>query len=44
MSKGLPLPFEWGDLVWRTLVAGAAWAFVAYFAGLKIVKNREITS
>ena len=43
MSKGLPLPFEWGDLVWRTLAAGALWACVAYFAGRKIVKAREIT-
>ena len=44
MSKGLPLPFEWGTLVWRTLVTGAIWAFVAYLAGLRIVKSRQITS
>ncbi len=44
MSKGLPLPFEWGTLVWRTLAVGTTWAVVAYVAGIRIVKNRQITS
>jgi hypothetical protein len=43
MSKGLPLPLEWGDLIGRTLAAGGAWALAAYAIGLWIVQRKEIT-
>lgn len=44
MSKGLPLPLEWGDLVWQTLAAGGAWGLAAYLVGRWVVKKKEITS
>jgi ABC-type transport system involved in multi-copper enzyme maturation permease subunit len=43
MSKGLPLPYEWGDLVWKSLVASGLWGLLAYLAGLRIVSKKEIT-
>jgi len=43
MSKGLPLPLEWGDLIWRTFAAGGVWALAAYAIGLRIVQRKEIT-
>ena len=44
MSKGLPLPLEWGDLVWRTLAAAGAWGVAAYAIGRWSVQKKEITS
>ncbi|MCK4773226.1 MAG: ABC transporter permease [Candidatus Krumholzibacteria bacterium] len=44
MSKGLPLPLEWADLIWRSLGAGASWALVAFVIGRKIVIGKEITN
>lgn len=44
MSKGLPLPLEWGDLIWRTLAVSGIYALVAYLFGRWIVGKREITS
>jgi hypothetical protein len=44
MSKGLPLPLEWGDLVWQTLVAGGAWGLAAFLVGIGVVQKKEITS
>jgi hypothetical protein len=43
MSKGLPLPLEWGDLLWRTLAAGGAWGVGAWLIGRRIVQKKEIT-
>jgi ABC-type transport system involved in multi-copper enzyme maturation permease subunit len=43
MSKGLPLPLEWGDLVWHTLVAAGAWGLAAYAIGRWVVQKKEIT-
>jgi hypothetical protein len=43
MSKGLPLPFEWKDLAWRTVATGVVWAAVSYVAGRRIVSRKEIT-
>jgi ABC-type transport system involved in multi-copper enzyme maturation permease subunit len=43
MSKGLPLPLEWGDLVWHTLAAGGAWGVGAYLIGRRTVQRKEIT-
>jgi hypothetical protein len=42
MSKGLPLPREWGELVWQTLFAGSAWGVAAYLLGSRIVARKEI--
>ena len=44
MSKGLPLPMEWNDVVWRTLAGGGAWMLVAYFFGCRVIKKKEVTS
>lgn len=44
MSKGLPLPMEWNDVVWRTLLGAGAWMVVAYFVGRRVIKRKEITS
>jgi ABC-type transport system involved in multi-copper enzyme maturation permease subunit len=43
MSKGLPLPLEWGDLVWRTLACAGAWLAVSCAAGHMIIARKEIT-
>ena len=43
MSKGVPLPLEWGDLVWHTLAAGGAWGVGAYLIGRRVVQKKEIT-
>lgn len=42
MSKGLPLPLEWKDLVWRTLAAAGGWAGLAWIAGRTIISKKEI--
>jgi ABC-type transport system involved in multi-copper enzyme maturation permease subunit len=44
MSKGLPLPLEWRDLIWRTLAASGIYAAVAYLLGRRAVERKEITS
>lgn len=43
MSKGLPLPFEWGELTWQTLAGAGGWMTLAYLLGVRIVRNKEIT-
>ncbi len=43
MSKGLPLPLEWGDLVRRTLVCAGSWLVVSCVAGHAIIARKEIT-
>jgi hypothetical protein len=43
MSKGLPLPLEWGDLVWQTLAGAGAWGAAAYLSGRRVVQKKEIT-
>ena len=43
MSKGLPLPLEWGDLVWQTLAGAGAWGVAAYSLGRRVVQRKEIT-
>lgn len=43
MSKGLPLPLEWGDLVWKTLVCAGSWLVLSCAAGHAIIARKEIT-
>jgi ABC-type transport system involved in multi-copper enzyme maturation permease subunit len=43
MSKGLPLPLEWGDLVWRTLACAGSWLAVSFAVGHMIISRKEIT-
>jgi len=43
MSKGLPLPLEWGDLVWRTLACAGGWLAASSAAGHMIIARKEIT-
>jgi hypothetical protein len=44
MTKGLPLPLEWGDLVWRTLAGAGAWMVVAFVVGQRIIRRKEIAT
>jgi ABC-2 type transport system permease protein len=44
MSKGLPLPFEWGQLVWRTLAGTGGWIILTFVLGQRIVRKKEITT
>jgi ABC-type transport system involved in multi-copper enzyme maturation permease subunit len=43
MSKGLPLPLEWGDLVWKTLACAGAWLAISCAASHAIIARKEIT-
>jgi ABC-type transport system involved in multi-copper enzyme maturation permease subunit len=43
MSKGLPLPLEWGGLAWRTLACAGGWLAVSLAAGHLIIARKEIT-
>jgi ABC-type transport system involved in multi-copper enzyme maturation permease subunit len=43
MSKGLPLPLEWGDLIWKTLACAGSWLAVSCAAGHAIIARKEIT-
>ena len=43
MSKGLPLPLEWGELVWKTLACAGSWLVVSCAAGHAIIARKEIT-
>jgi ABC-type transport system involved in multi-copper enzyme maturation permease subunit len=43
MSKGLPLPLEWGDLVWRTTACAGGWLVLSAAAGHAIIARKEIT-
>ena len=43
MSKGLPLPLEWGELVWRTLACAGTWLVLSCAAGHMIITRKEIT-
>lgn len=44
MSKGLPLPEEWGQLVWQTLVGAGAWMVVAFLIGQRVIRAKQITN
>jgi ABC-2 type transport system permease protein len=44
MSKGLPLPADWGRLVWQTLVGAGAWMVVAFFVGQLVIRRKQITN
>ena len=44
MSKGLPLPLEWGQLIWRTVAGAGVWMIVAFFIGQRIISKKEITA
>ena len=44
MSKGLPLPLEWGQLVWRTLLCSGLWMVLAFAAGQRIIRRKEIST
>lgn len=43
MSKGLPLPLEWGDLIWKTLACAGSWLAVSCITGHVIIARKEIT-
>jgi len=43
MSKGLPLPLEWPDLVWRSLACSGAWTAAALAVGRLVILRKEIT-
>ncbi len=43
MSKGLPLPLEWGDLIWRTIACAGSWLVLSCAAGHAIIARKEIT-
>ena len=43
MSKGLPLPLEWGELAWKTLACAGGWLAVSCAAGHAIIARKEIT-
>lgn len=44
MAKGVPLPLEWGTLIWRTLAGAGAWLALALVVGLRVTQTKEITS
>ena len=43
MSKGLPLPMEWGTLIWRTAACAGIWTLVSALAGSAAIAKKEIT-
>jgi ABC-type transport system involved in multi-copper enzyme maturation permease subunit len=44
MSKGLPLPFEWGRLTWQTMAGAGVWIILTFALGQRVIKNKEITT
>jgi ABC-type transport system involved in multi-copper enzyme maturation permease subunit len=44
MTKGLPLPLEWNQLVWQTLTGAGAWMAAAYLLGQWTIRSKEITT
>lgn len=43
MSKGIPLPMEWGTLIWRTAACAGIWTLISVFAGSAAIAKKEIT-
>jgi hypothetical protein len=43
MSKGLPLPYSWGDVARLTLIGGGVWMIVGLVVGQQTIKRKEIT-
>ncbi len=43
MSKGLPLPLEWGELAWKTLACAGSWLAASCAVGHAIIARKEIT-
>ncbi len=44
MSKGIPLPMAWGDLVGWSLAVPAVWGVLSFVIGQRIIINKEISS
>jgi hypothetical protein len=44
MSKGLPLPAEWGQLVWQTLVGSGVWMVATFLIGQRVISKKQITN
>jgi len=44
MSKGLPLPLEWKQLIIRGLAIPFGWMVVTFFIGQRIISSKEISS
>ena len=43
MASGVPLPFSWSQVIWRTLAGAGAWMAVAWIIGLCSIRQKEIT-
>lgn len=44
MSKGLPLPLPWGELIWKSLLVPGIYMAVSLFTGQFIIRRKEIGS
>ncbi len=43
MSKGLPLPYGWSELIRRTLLCAAGWSSVSLALGSAVIRRKEMT-
>ena len=43
MSKGLPLPSSWGEVIRQTLLGAGGWMVVSLIIGYRVVLKKEIT-
>jgi len=43
MSKGLPLPYEWNDLIWRNAASAGVYLVLSLISGIWIINKKEIT-
>ena len=43
MSKGLPLPYEWKNLVITVLVFGGVWMSAAFVLGQQLMQRKDVT-
>ncbi len=43
MSKGLPVPLEWNDMMWKTISCASVYMVLALISGLCVVKRKEVT-
>ncbi len=43
MSKGLPLPLSWSQVIRHTLIGAGVWIIVTFIVGQQIIKRKQIT-